>query len=207
MQGKRRGRALRSRDGAAFRSRVRRRRRQREALPECPVAVLQPAHEPRRARLLRGPATSSQTSFGPERELAFPTRFGSGAPSGVDQAQPRFRADAGGEGRDRSGFLAELAFGARSDSSAIASTTGAKAAERREKSAFPDWEARNLGSGARRVLVEPCHDLFGALLVVPPPQVEDERGDADDPLVVRLRVGADDRTVLGAGPADPKVLA
>jgi len=33
---------------------------------------------------------------------------------------------------------AEFAFGARSESSAIASTTGAKAAERREGSAFPD---------------------------------------------------------------------
>jgi len=33
---------------------------------------------------------------------------------------------------------AEFAFGACSESSAIASTTGAKAAERREGSAFPD---------------------------------------------------------------------
>ncbi len=33
---------------------------------------------------------------------------------------------------------ADFAFGVRSDSSAIASTTGAKAAERREGSAFPD---------------------------------------------------------------------
>jgi len=32
----------------------------------------------------------------------------------------------------------EFAFGAHSDSSAIASTTSAKAAERREGSAFPD---------------------------------------------------------------------
>jgi len=33
---------------------------------------------------------------------------------------------------------AEFAFDARSESSAIASTTGAKVAERREGSAFPD---------------------------------------------------------------------